>query len=185
MEIEIRAFVDDFEKLRVRLSQLGSKKVEDTKIKDVWFCKNDVQSYEGTKMNKVGSYGLRVRTINDKTELTVKTIINEGDHQIFGEFETGVDSPDEILKILSALGFKQFCVVDKKRESYELEGMTINLEDIKGFKPCIEIEIIADGNFSENKDKIHQVLDMLDIPEENRIDTSITSLYMEENSIFE
>jgi predicted adenylyl cyclase CyaB len=183
MEIEIRAFIDDFSSIKEILSELGAKKVDETIIEDIWFCKDHIKSYEETKMNKVGSYGLRFRLQKDrKPQICIKTILNENDHQVFGEFETEFENPKEMEKIFQILGFKKFCVVNKKRETYSYENMKINLEDIRGFNPCIEIEIIDHGNFEENKKKMHKITDLLKIKEENRINTSITSLFMEKNS---
>jgi len=59
MEIEIRAFIDNFDKLREKLAILKAKKVDETKIEDIWFCKDNINTYEETKMDKIGSYGLR------------------------------------------------------------------------------------------------------------------------------
>ncbi|MFH1589917.1 MAG: class IV adenylate cyclase [archaeon] len=180
MEIEVRSFIKDFSSVKKQLNLLNAKKIDETKIEDIWFCKNNINTYEETKMNKVGSYGLRIRLQSGrKPELNVKTIVSEKDHQIFGEHEVLVDDADTMRTILENLGFKVFCVLKKIRETYEFEDMKINLEDIEGFPPCIEIEILEEENLESNKEKIHEVLDQLGLDKKDRIDTSITSLFME------
>jgi adenylate cyclase class 2 len=183
MEIELRAFIDDFESLREKLKKLDAKKIDETEIEDVWYCEKHITSYEETKMNKIGSYGLRIRNQKGREpEVCIKTIMKENDHQVFGEFETAFTDVNQMRKIFEILGFKEFCVVTKKRETYSFDNVHINLEDIKGFAPCVEIEILDDANIDENKKKLHKVMDIFEIDEKDRIDGSITSLYMEKNS---
>ncbi|MEA3515365.1 MAG: CYTH domain-containing protein [Nanoarchaeota archaeon] len=180
MEIEIRAFIKDFNKLKSKLDLLKAKKIDETDIEDIWFCKKEVTTYEETKMNKVGSYGLRIRLQDGRLpEITVKSIVSEGDHQIFDENETAFNDVEQMKKIFFVLGFKNFCTVKKNRKTYQYKDMKINLEDIEGFPPCVEIEILEDEMFEDHKEKIHSVLDMLEIDKDYRIDTSITSLFME------
>ena len=183
MEIEVRAFVNDFDKVKQRLIEINAVKIDETEIEDIWICKNDVKCYEDTKMNKVGSYGLRLRIQKDRPhEITVKTIVSERDHQIFDEIETEFKDINKMKKILEIIGFKIFCVLKKKRETFSYRDMKINLEDIEGFRPCVEIEIIDDNNFEDHKDAIRNVFNLLNIDEKDRIETSITSLFMEENA---
>ncbi|MFT4303993.1 MAG: class IV adenylate cyclase [Candidatus Woesearchaeota archaeon] len=185
MEIEIRSYIKNEELLRKQLELKGIKKISETSIEDIWYCKKSIQSYADTKMNKVGSYGLRIRLQDNKyPELTIKTIVNESDHQIFDESETEFKDVKSMQKILDILGFKVFCTVKKKRETYKNEKMCINIEKFENFPLCIEVEIIDSGEFQKNKDLIHSLMDDLGIDENDRIDTSITSLYMEKNSFF-
>ncbi len=183
MEIELRAFVKDFDPVKNCLKEIGAHKTDETEIEDIWICDKNITNYEDAKMNKVGSYGLRFRIQKGRAnEICIKTIINEKDHQIFSEYETSFDDLEQMKNIFKILGFKIFCVLKKKRETYSFKNMKINLEDIEGFKSCIEIEILGEDNFEEKKKKLHEIMDILKINKEDRINTSITSLFMEENS---
>ena len=186
MEIEVRAFVEDMEYVKKRLHDLGIQKIDSTQIEDVWFCRKELTDFEQTKMDKVGSFGLRLRLQKDrKPEITVKSIVSDGDHQIFKENETAFEDIGEMRSILSILGFKVFCILKKYRETYGLDNMKVNLEDIEGFRPCVEIEILDDSDFDSNKRKMEKFLYELHIRPEDKIQTSITHLFMRENSFKE
>ncbi|MFH1770291.1 MAG: CYTH domain-containing protein [archaeon] len=180
MEIEIRSFVKDFGYLKHQLDKLKAKKIDETEIEDQWFCKKNIHSYKETKMNKVGSIGLRIRLQKGRpAELNVKTIVSKKDHQVFDEEEIVIEDAGNMRSILESLDFKVFCVLKKNRETYQFENMKINLEDIDNFPPCVEIEILDTKNFNKNRKKIHKILDQLGLDKKDRITTSITSLYME------
>lgn len=180
MEIEIRSFVKDFGYVKHQLDLLKAKKIDEAEIEDLWFCKKEINSYEDTKMDKVGSYGLRIRLQKGKApELNVKTMVSEKDHQVFEEHEVVFENASIMRKILESLGFKVFCTLRKKRETYQFEDMKINLEDIDNFPPCVEIEIQDTKNFEKNRKRIHSILDRLGLDEKDRINTSITLLFME------
>ena len=179
MEIEIRAFVDNLESIEKKLKLMKVKKTEITQIKDIWYGPKDASSYEDVKMDHVGSYGLRLRQEKDKpAELNVKAIITHGDHNVFDEAETNINNIDQMKTILKLIGLKPFCVLEKKRTTYSLDNMKINLEDIKGFEPCIEIEILADEDFDKHKEKIHKMIEKLGIKNKDIIEKSITLLFM-------
>jgi len=178
MEIEIRAFIENIEKFRKKLDSIESKFIKKVHIIDNWFCEKSKNNFDEVKQDKVGSYGLRIRQIDDKTELNCKVLKNEEDHNIFHEFETKVNDFDQTKKILESIGFKVFCVLDKKRYIYKFENCLINIEDIKNFEPTIELEIIADENEEEYKKYLIDLMEKLDIKEKQIIDKSITYLFM-------
>jgi len=179
MEIEFRAFVKNLSKTEFLIKSLNAKFVEEVHIIDYWFCKNSAKSFDDVKQDKPGSFGLRIRNVNNRFELTSKVLIKPGDHNAFDEFETEIDNLDNAMKILKSIGFRVFCVIDKTRRTFRLDNVSINLENIKGFPPAVELEIIADNNISEHKLKLQSLIDKLDIKE--KIDKSITFLFMKEN----
>lgn len=183
MEIEIRAFVRSFERIRKKIKELGGNKIKEIKITDYWFCPEEVESFEGTAMEEAGDFGLRVRETNGSYELNCKVINKKGDHNAFEEFETEVKSGEQTIKILKNIGMKNFCVVKKLREVYELNDFKVNIEDIEDFRPVIEIEKISDKE-KGFKEKILKLIDKLGTPRENVIDKSITYLYMKDHSEF-
>ena len=183
MEIEIRSFIEDFDGVRERLLAMKAEKLEETDIKDIWYCPNDAESFEDVQMDKKGSIGIRLRHEKGKRpEINIKTIVTENDHNVFDEVETNFDSIEHMKKMLRLLGFKPFCRIVKHRETYGIDTMKINLENIEGFPPCIEVEIIDDKDYDENLEKIENLMAELEIPQDKRIEKSITNLFMHENS---
>ena len=186
MEIEIRAFIDDFEAFESRLKSIDAKLVSKKQILDFWFCKKEFNKFEQVQQHEPGSYALRIRreTNNGKTvsEFNCKVLEKEGDHNAFHEFETKIENYEQAKQILEAIGFKVFCTVDKKRKVYKLDHCLINLEDIKGLRPAVELEIIDDNDIDNHKSYLRGLLNRLGIKEEDKIEKSITYLYMKKFS---
>ena len=184
MEIEIRAFIEDIDGIKAKLDVIGAKYYSKERIIDYWFCEKDKGKFEQVQQNAPGSYGLRVRQSEKEGknifELNCKVLKKEGDHNAFHEFETKIDNFEQTKKILESIGFKIFCTLDKIRITYSFDRCKINIEDIKGFKPAVELEIISDEHVEENKAFLRELLDKLGIDPKNRIEKSITYLYMKE-----
>ncbi|MFH0978222.1 MAG: CYTH domain-containing protein [Candidatus Woesearchaeota archaeon] len=186
MEIEIRAFVEDFSLIQLKLAEIGTTLLANNHIIDLWFCESRYTKFEEVQQDKPGSYALRIRQCDDskshKVELNCKVLELEGDHNAFHEYETIVGDLGQTRKILEALGFKVFCTIDKMRKTYKFGNCTINLEDIKGYRPAVELEIIDDKDIENNKLKLHKLMGQLNILEANKIEKSITYLFMKEFS---
>lgn len=185
MEIEIRAFIENIARFRKKVIRSGAKLHSKNHIIDYWFCEKKGTNFDQVKQDKPGSYGLRIRKsiIDDKEiiELNCKVLEIEKDHNAFHEYETRIGDFDKAKNILECIGFKIFCIVDKKREIYRLDDCSINIENIKGFRPAVELEIIADRETGQ-KEYMKSLLSKLGIKEKDRIEKSITFLYMQENS---
>lgn len=186
MEIEIRAFIKDIKETKKKIIELGALDETNKHIVDYWFCKKDATKFEDVQQHKPGSYGLRIRKQkeddNEIYELNCKTLESLGDHNAFNEYETKIEDFEQTKKLLECIGFKVFCVVDKKRTHYSYKNCTINVEDIKEFRPAIELEIISNENIEENKSILTEILKELGIKDEDIIEKSITRLYMKEFS---
>jgi adenylate cyclase, class 2 len=184
MEIELRAFIDNFEEIEATLQKIGAKLTGTIEILDLWFCDKNSTKIEQVRQHEAGSYGIRIRRSRkdgqEIIEMNSKVLETKGDHNVFHEYETEIKDLEQGRKILESIGFKVFCTVDKKRKIFEFENCTVNLENIKGFRPAVELEIIADKNIEDHKTYLKELLDKLGIKEEDKIEKSITYLYMEE-----
>ena len=186
MEIEIRAFIQDINQFKKKLSELGVSGESNKHIIDYWFCDKNSNKFEQVQQHEPGSYGLRIRKRKEKgkeiCELNCKVLEKLGDHNAFHEYETKIENFEQTKKLLECIGFKIFCIIDKKRTSYDYKNCTINLEEIKGFRPAVELEIISNENIEKNKEFLRELLNKLGINEEDKIKKSITYLYMKEFS---
>lgn len=186
MEIEIRAFIDDVENFKKKVEKIGGKFEKELHIIDYWFCENNFNKFDQVKQDNPGSYGLRIRREfnegKERVELNCKVLEREHDHNAFHEYEVTAEDYGSLRKILESLGFKNFCTVDKRREVYSLGRCSINIENIKGFRPAVELEIIDDSNHEAHKEYMKELLKNLDIMDEDKIEKSITFLYMKEHS---
>jgi predicted adenylyl cyclase CyaB len=188
MEIEIRAFIKNIKEFEKRLVSLGAKFESESHIIDKWFSKKDAKSYDDIKMDKAGSYGLRLRTEvkngKEHSHINCKVLEKEFDHNAFHEFESDVADVKAAEEILEHTEFKKFCTIDKTRRTYKLKNCLVNVEDIKGFKPAVEFEIIDNKDIDIHKKFIEDTMKNLGIGDEDKIEKSITLLYMKEKSKF-
>jgi predicted adenylyl cyclase CyaB len=186
MEIEKKAFISNLKEFKSTISNLGAIKLKNTHVIDYWFCKKEFTKFEQVEQNAQGSYLLRVRKIITplKTEWELNSAIldKEGDHNSVGEIKTKIFDGEATLKILESMGLKVFCTLDKEREIYSLKNITINIDNIKNFKPSVELEILADKNILDKKEKLDNLVIKLKLKKEDLIDKSITSLYIKEFS---
>lgn len=186
MEIEIRAFIKDINDFKKKLLEIGALYESEKHIIDYWFCDKKCNKFEQVQQHKPGSYGLRIRKkkegTNESYELNCKILEKLGDHNAFHEHETKIGDFEKTRKILEDIGFKIFCIVDKKRRSYSYKNCIVNIEDIKGFRPAVELEIISDKNIEENKKFLRDLLKRLGVQKKDKIEKSITYLYMKKFS---
>jgi len=186
MEIELRGFIQNIDNFKNALSDLNAKFINEIHLIDYWFCPNDKKTFDEVKQKTTGSYALRLRSsvINNKesSEITVKVLKKEDDHNAFYEYESKIENITQVRKILQSIGFKEFCVVDKKRFSYSFENITINIENIAGFPLAMELEIIAEDKIPQWKKKLNDLRKKLGISDSDLIEKSITFLYMSKNS---
>jgi len=184
MEIEVRVFIDDINDFENKVKKVKAVFLERKHIIDYWFCLKSAKTFKDIKQKLPGSYGLRIRkSIYDNKEtieLNCKVLEKEEDHNAFHEHETKVENFEETKNILESIGFKIFCMIDKKRITYRLDNCLINIEDINRYKPAVELEIISDKNEEIHKKNIKKILKKLGI--KKLIDKSITYYYMKEFS---
>jgi len=186
MEIEIRAFIENIEEFKKKLETIGGVFVTQKHIIDTWFCTRDKTHFNQVRQHEPGSYGLRIRQSfendNEVAELNAKVLEELGDHNAFHEYETEVDDKAQAKKILESIGFKVFCVMDKIRTVYKLGECLVNIEDIKGYRPAVELEIISDEDIEKHREYLKELLNKLGIKEQNKIKNSITYEFMKEFS---
>lgn len=190
-EVEIRALLrqDQLDKLVEKLEEIGAVLRDTEIVKDSYFCPLNVKTFEEVEMNEVGSFSLRLRNkkANDQTvvEMNIKVITQHGDHQSWEEHEITVDSFEEAEIILKSIGNKIFFTIEKQRFNYQIGEILVIVEDIKDYRPAIEMEIMTTQEESEvAKEKIKKLMARLGVQENQIVPKSITNIIMREKSVF-
>jgi predicted adenylyl cyclase CyaB len=145
-EIEIKAQIDETDKLKLILHKLGFTFGNPTKQHDVIYGqrneKNDAWVH--------GRQWFRVRTENDTKQIfTMKRTLGKGLDSL--EHETVVDDGQDMLRILEDLGFEHYCTVTKIRQKAkqgELEVCLDHVAELDG--DFIEVEKIVDLDASHD-----------------------------------
>jgi adenylate cyclase class 2 len=139
IEMEAKLKVESLDPTREKLRSLGAtpagRRLETNALFDL----------EGGLLRK-GGKAVRVRTRRDLENgdtdaiLTFKGPRLEGQFKSREEIETHVADPKAMIAILEALGYRQALSFEKKRESWEIDGCHVELDDVPHFGSFVEIE---------------------------------------------
>src|SRR5438552_3352493 len=128
-ELEAKMRVTDHDGPRQRLRELGAQ------FSGAHLETNNI--FDGPSKSLIAANkALRLRisrnlaTGEEHAVVTYKGPRTAGHFKSREEIETGVDSADAMLEILKALNFVQILSFQKKRESWELDGCKIELDEV-------------------------------------------------------
>jgi adenylate cyclase, class 2 len=159
-EIEVKVLGINVNEIRDKVVSLGGMLVKKE------MQENHIYHFPPHVENKNGY--IRIRTIHDlindshKNILTCKKIISQGKYRKTEEHDVVFSDFQNCKDFLSALELKFYKQQNKYRESYELQGALIEIDEwAKEIFPEPYIEIEA-----ENEEKLFEVIKLLDIPEE-------------------
>lgn len=190
-EVELRVLLKENEHAQIfeKLEKAGAVLKDEENLTDIYFCSNSVTSFSGVEMDKVGSFGLRLRQTKKhnqtKNDLNIKIITSYADHHAWEEHEVQIDYFEEMKAILKALGFKAFVTIEKKRSNYAYKNMLVIVEDIKDFGLGIEVEIMTSKEKTEvAKEEIKNFLTSIGIGPEKIVPKSITNIIMRKKAKF-
>jgi len=140
VEIKIRLTEAKFEKIKIKLGKIA-KKVKESHHIDAYY--NPI--YRSFLKPKNPYEWLTIRERDGKVKLNYKHWYPEGVKNTThcDEYETEISDKTQMEKMLKALHFKNFVMVDKKRITYEYKNeLEIALDEVKGLGYFIEVESI-------------------------------------------
>ncbi len=147
-EIEVKVPVDLQEAQR-KIKEKGGKFRKKVNQKDLYFKTSDEEREI-----------LRVRKTDGKTILGYKGI-EKSDNSVFNELEVEVIDSDKMIDILDNLGFEEKVEIQKDRWYYDLDGVTLELNDIEDLGSYLDFEVISDDE-DKAKEKIYGAMNELD-----------------------
>ncbi|MCB0749601.1 MAG: class IV adenylate cyclase [Ignavibacteriae bacterium] len=103
----------------------------------------------------------RFRQSNNKYALTYKHLHPEGTYDIeyYDEYETGIENPEAMMRIINVLGFKEIVTVEKTRFTYTYKDTEICLDNVTNLGWFIEVESKKPGdNIQEIRESLMQIL---------------------------
>ncbi len=159
-EIELKFQVDNFDKIKSILDDNNEKLSEEYHQSDTIYVSdlNDTESKEG-------SIWLRVRKVNDKIEMNLKK--QSAKKMESEEIEFEVSDYDLANKFLSALGYKEWVQVNKKRVYSKYDDVNICMDEVERLGYFIELELLIDENDEKDYESI-----LLDYAKKLGIDTA-------------
>lgn len=160
MELEAKFRHPAIEDVEPEVRRLGFELARETDQTDYYYVVGEADD-EGTR------HYLRVR----EDELDCEHSIDY--HRVLSTLETdekevGIDDVDEARGILNLLGHEVDCVVDKKREEYVKDDVSITLDHVEGLGDFVEIEM--EGELSEEKRQtFDDLVERLELDDSNRV----------------
>lgn len=156
-EIEVKFLEVNLEEIEKKLISLNAKKAFEGEIITEFF---DFDNFSIRKSNRI----LRLRKYGEKSFLCLKSSISQKEVKEMDEVEVEVEDFDKTEKILLSIGLKIYDKIIKKRKSYILDDVRIELErhlENYSFIPdFIEIE-------SDDKSKIFEAIEKLGLKKED------------------
>lgn len=151
-EIELKFLINNDTKAKIiaDLEKLATKGKQSHQI-DTYYIPNFAEfEKDGETMEC-----LRIREQNGRSVLCYKKIHREANPIYCDEYETEIESKDQMEKILFALGFEIQMVIDKERVSYHLDNFHFDFDSVKNLGDLMEVEIDSKANDSVSVDDIY------------------------------
>ncbi len=161
-EIEVKFLNVDFDDVREKLKSIGATCEQPMRL-----MRRTIFDSVKSDFFKVNGQRLRVRDEGNKVTITYKS---DGDGDYDNEIEIVVDSYDNSIQLLNALGYESISVQESKREEWSMNGIEIVLDEWPWLSPYIEIE----GN---NEAGIKKVADELGFEWSKAVTGSVDNAY--------
>jgi len=163
--------------VRDRLEAAGAKALSEVTQRDTYY---DAPHRDFAATDEA----LRIRRTTgaaaDGTRLTYKGPLVEGAGKTRREHETTVGDDDEAAAILDGLGFEPAATVEKRRETWRLNGYEVVLDDVTDLGQYVEVEReVAESNVDRAHSGAKQVLRDLGLDPAETIRTSYLGLLLD------
>ena len=158
IEVEVKARIDNFKDIEVRLDEIGAVKSKTEFQEDIYF-QSPIVDYAKT------DEALRIRTTDNDIFITYKGPKLNKDAKTRKEIEMSIESAEKAKDIFTEIGFTPARTVRKNRQYYTYENFEISLDDIEGLPPYMEIEIaLEDGSdYGEAQNRIFELFEKIGI----------------------
>lgn len=171
VEIEAKMKVEDLEGVRGKLREAGARRVGRDFEVNTFFDTEDrslLASDEGLRVRKAR----REETGEESIVMTYKGPRHHGILKSRDEVEVGVGGMEGAVELLGRLGFKVVLSFEKRRESWELEGCKVELDELPYLGTFVEIE-------GPGEEAVLKVRGMLGLNERGLVKASYAALLAE------
>ena len=174
MEIELRAKILEPKTIEQNLKLLPGiveKKSNDRQI-DTYL------KHENDKDRKL-VIRLRKNYTNNKATLTFKGKSKGKLDIAWQDYDTPIENPDILEKVLINNGYEYVCLIDKVRQSFVYEKFEINIDNIRDLGLFIEIEKYGEeGEVEKIKNELTDLLNKLGIKNEDIVTQGYVQLVL-------
>ena len=159
VEIEIKAALQDPEAMKQKLLALGATFKGQHYQHDILLDPPNVNFAETDQV-------LRIRNTNGTWKLDYKTKRLDDETKSRKEYSLVVEDGNQLKEIFSLMQYKLVGEIEKTRDNYTCDGITITIDNVTHLGHFIEVEILsAEEQFAANKEKLFTFLNTLGIKE--------------------
>jgi adenylate cyclase class 2 len=145
-EIEVKIKTDDLQSVRKKLEEKNCKFADPVHQHDIIYTLVDEEVWSAAKE---GDIVIRIREQENRSVLNLKQQkTSELDNL---EYETRVDDPEAVRKILAILGYVPQVEVKKIRTERELNEYTVCLDEVERLGSFVEVEKMSDEGVDPNE----------------------------------
>lgn len=187
VEVEIRFLTDKRREIEEKLIRLGAKVVFHGHVIDHWFVPNEIKNLEqkNEAYDSGRGFGLRIREQDNgytgkmATTIEVKRLAVPNKHDTCIEQEMAVENYLEASKLLNQMNMKEITTLDKDRLVYKIGDYKVVIDDIKGYKTGVELELVTVRDREEVLTELKNLAIKLGLSLENMAEKSVTWMYMQ------
>ncbi len=139
IEVESKYRSPGNDKVEKTLIRLGAKKTSEGVMEDVYF------SHPSRDFGKTDE-ALRLRKSQDQVELTYKgPRMHTQNTKAREEITLRTDNPLAVQRIIERLGFRESYNVRKRRVSYLLDKLRVDVDDVDELGEFVELEVLTES----------------------------------------
>ncbi len=170
-EVEATFLNTNHDEVRVKFKALGAKCTHPNRL-----MRRYTFDYSDGRLEKIGGW-VRVRDEGDKVTMSYKQL---NDRSVHGTKEVNlvIDNFETSREFLLAIGLEQKAYQETKRESWQLDGTQIELDEWPWIKPFIEIE-------ADSEEKLKRVSGQLGLEWSQAVHGSVENAYQAEYDVTE
>lgn len=138
IELEAKYRSPGNEKVEGSLSTLGAGRVSQERMEDVYFSRPKKAVADTDEV-------LRLRKSDSYSEVTYKgPRMMRGQIKAREEITVGVSDPLALQRILERLGYEESLIIRKKRSTYVLGKVKVEVDDVEGLGEFVELEMLSE-----------------------------------------
>jgi adenylate cyclase class 2 len=184
-EVEVKVPIDDEKGIMRTLLNAGGTQLNSEIQSDTYFdhpCRSFSQTDEAIRIRvrePADNHPL-ISSKHSSIELTYKGPKIDKTTKTRVEYTSGISDVKATTSILHHIGFKHVATIKKHRTFFELDGITVSIDNVEGVGTFIELEIIADSKkeMQHARDRILSLVRSLSLDPTRMVRESYLELYL-------
>jgi len=190
-EVEVKIPLQETERLRAALLDIGGKKLNAETQVDAYYdhpCRSFQKSDEAVRIRSRQPHP-DVHSVIDSSmpliEMTYKGPKVDPLSKTRVELSVGLDDDKTAGLILKQLGFKAVAEITKNRSFYSIREVTVSIDDVIGVGQFLELERVveSENEIKQAREDLFSIINELGLDPAKSIRTSYLEMFLEKNPL--